>query len=277
MHIPGLDVLNPDVPGPAVPGSVIPDSVIPGMVSWSFDPAAARAFPCADAWLDQLSRSALGGAAPTPAPSETPAETASNEGRICFGYSLGGLLGLLHMALHPGCWGRGVFLSPALRLKAHHRLLIRTLGGLVPDGMGLPSLAPPHYRLHPRTTVAGYRGAAELERRLAPHLRRWLAGNFAGLPPLFIAYAPGDELIDTRVLADLALAAQAVGNPASGKPGAVHVHVLDHTPPRGVPVHLGLDSETLGAGEWARLTDALQSWLGAPLPAPSPSRTRSDG
>jgi len=209
----------------------------------------ARGSESARLWLDDLdaawerARARLPGARPALA-----------------GYSLGALLGL--------CWAleadpppaRAVLISPALRLKPLHRALLALLGGLLPGRLALPSLAPRAYRLHARTSVAAYRALAALERRLAPRLRRWQAGDPAGLPALLIVHAPRDELIDTALLAALQRAA----------PGRVTLHTLRHRPRPGFPRHLGIDAHTLGEAEWERLREAVGRWLAAGLELAEP-------
>lgn len=170
------------------------------------------------------------------------------------GYSLGALLGLVWSLSRGVALRRALLLSPALRLKRAHRLVLGSVGRLLPGRVRLPSLSPEAYRMHPATSIAAYRALAALERHLAPHLARWLAGDAEGLPPLLVACSLRDELIDTRPLLALARA----------QPGAVTLVPLSHSPRRGYPHHLGLDANTLGEAEWRRLSAACMDWLRGP-------------
>jgi pimeloyl-ACP methyl ester carboxylesterase len=168
------------------------------------------------------------------------------------GYSLGALLGLA-WARHAGVrLRRAILLAPALRLKALHRPLLRGMVTLLPGRVRIPSVSPAAYRFHPFTTVAAYRALARLERGLQPQLAAWLRGeDGASVPPLFIAAAARDELIDTRPLAALARAF----------PERVTLVPLAPAPRRGYPAHLGLDATTLGDREWQRLVGEIEAWL----------------
>jgi pimeloyl-ACP methyl ester carboxylesterase len=191
------------------------------------------------------------------------------------GFSLGGLLGLAWAFQQRIPLKRAVLISPALRLKAWVRIPITGLGRILPHRLGLPSLAPADYRLHPTTTVGAFWAVVELERQLSGVLDGWLGGGIAGSggneknggndgsggnetnwgreppPHLLIAFAEKDEFIDTRVFHRLRKAF----------PERVSLHRLNHAARAGYPLHLGLDADTLGQGEWNRLKAAVKAWL----------------
>ena len=169
------------------------------------------------------------------------------------GYSLGGLLGLAWALRDRIALQRAVLISPALRLKPWVRIPIAVLGRIFPHRLGLPSLAPAAYRLHPTTTVGAFRAVVELERQLSGTLEGWLGGEGEPPPRLLIAYAEKDEFIDTRVFHRL----------REAFPERVSLHLLNHAAKTGYPLHLGLDAETLGQGEWSRLEAAVRAWLTA--------------
>ncbi len=234
----GLGLMVPALTGFAAPG----------------DPAQGRVR--AQHWLDDVDaawrqvRRELPGARPS-----------------LFGFSLGGLLGLSWSKRAGIPLKRALLLAPALRIRRRHRALIRTMGLLLPDWLGLPSLADRHYRFHPWTTVAAYRAVAALERGLRPTVRQWLGGRPAGMPPLLVAFAAGDELIDAEVLFRLGLLF----------PGRVKSHLLDHQPRRGDPVHLGMDATTLGRRNWSRLVTAVEGWLAETDAGRPPAGSRRAG
>lgn len=185
------------------------------------------------------------------------------------GYSLGGLLGLAWAFQRQIPLKRAVLISPALRLKAWVRIPIAGLGRILPHRLGLPSLAPAEYRLHPTTTVGAFWAVVELERQLSGALNGWLGGGIEGNggiegsegnkensgreppPHLLIAFAEKDEFIDTRVFHRL----------REAFPERVSLHRLNHAARAGYPLHLGLDANTLGQGEWNRLKAAVNAWL----------------
>lgn len=188
------------------------------------------------------------------------------------GYSLGGLLGLTWALRQRIPLKRAVLISPALRLKAWVRLSMIGLGRIFPHRLGIPSLAPADYRLHPTTTVGAYWAVVVLERQFSGILNAWLGGateksrknrksresggsggNEMWKPPphLLIVFAEKDEFIDTRVFHRL----------REAFPERVSLHRLNHAARAGYPLHLGLDADTLGQGEWNRLKGAVNAWL----------------
>lgn len=179
------------------------------------------------------------------------------------GYSLGGLLGLTWALQQRIPLKRAVLISPALRLKAWVRISMAGMGRILPHRLRIPSLAPTDYRLHPTTAVGAFWAVVILERQLSGVLNAWQGGateksggsggNEGREPPphLLIVFAEKDEFIDTRVFHRL----------REAFPERVSLHRLNHTARAGYPLHLGLDANTLGQGEWNRLTAAVNAWL----------------
>ena len=166
------------------------------------------------------------------------------------GYSLGALLGMTWSLTRSRPFRRAILLSPAFGLKWYAPPALAALAALLPGRLRLPSAGPAPDRLHQGTTLAAYRALLELMRRFSAETAK-LEQPGAALPPQFIAFAPRDELISLRSLRRYYSLATS----------RLTLYTLGHDRRPGIPFHLGIDEETLGAAEWNALREALGEWL----------------
>ncbi|HEX7926678.1 MAG TPA: alpha/beta hydrolase [bacterium] len=170
-----------------------------------------------------------------------------------FGYSLGGVLGLVwsrqtHTPLH-----RAVLLAPALASKPLPRVALQ-LATWLPGRMLVKSWAPRSYRLHRDTSLGAYQAVRAL-------MGMFKRGTGEEPGALFAAVSGKDELVSPQVI-DRYQAALAKTHPA----GVVRMHWLEHQPRPGWMHHLGVDAFTLGETPWQRLAADLDDWLAATAP-----------
>lgn len=170
-----------------------------------------------------------------------------------FGYSLGGVLGLLWSRRYGIPLHRALLLSPALALPTLPRLGMALLT-LLPGRMAVPSWAPRHYRLHDLTSMAAYHAV----RNLTVQFRR---GSGGAPRCVFIAISRQDELVSATE-AERYVATLRTLRPA----GQDRLHWIDHRPRPGRLYHLGVDAATLGAGPWSHLRGDVEDWLTATAP-----------
>lgn len=170
-----------------------------------------------------------------------------------FGYSTGGVLGLVWsrrcgIPLH-----RAVLLAPALAQPPLAQAAITVLA-LLPGPWLLPSRAPRRYRMHDATSVAAYIAL----RNLAAEFRH---GSGGAPGAVFLCISPRDELVSVAA-AERYLDALRAARPN----GHDRLHRLDFTPRPLWLHHLGVDANTLGEAAWRRLESELTAWLEATAP-----------
>ncbi|MDH4225786.1 MAG: alpha/beta hydrolase [Deltaproteobacteria bacterium] len=202
-----------------------------------------------DPWLAALDRAALTAAHKWPG-----AELS------LFGYSLGGVLGLVWAGQTARPLSRAVLISPPFRLRCLPALALGLLAPWLPGRLPIPSLAPRKMRVHGFTPVGAYRilskAAARLQQAPPAHI------------PRFVVVHPQDELISTRFL-EQQEALQALNQPPHldrlvNFHRLDHLHRLAHPWPAGGIHHLATGPQTMGRENWASVTAALKDWLANP-------------
>lgn len=177
----------------------------------------------------------------------------------CFGYSLGGLLGLAAPLVRRGAWPesadgaggwrRAIWLCPAFRLRGPWVPLLRLGSRWLPGRLELPSWAPRHYRLHRTTSVAAFRALCTwIDALPLPAAGDWEA---AAPWPQLLLYVPGDELVSTSW----------VGRYGESLAPRTRQHGLHVDPVRRYPRHLAIDPDTVGETGWAELRGVVQAWI----------------
>jgi alpha-beta hydrolase superfamily lysophospholipase len=175
-----------------------------------------------------------------------------------FGFSLGGVLGLVWAQRTNTPLHRAVLLAPALGSRRLPWMGLR-LCTLLPGRMLVKSWAPRAYRVHAETSLAAYQAVRKLIREFRQSRR---AGKTAYDPgALFTAVAGRDELVSAQAV-DQYRAELAKTRPQ----GFVRMHWIDHQPKPGWMVHLGVDAFTLGETPWEMLRANLEEWLAATAP-----------
>jgi esterase/lipase len=170
-----------------------------------------------------------------------------------FGYSTGGVLGLVWSRRSKVPLRRAVLLAPALAQRPLPRAAIALLA-LLPGPLLLPSKAPRAYRMHDATSVAAYTAL----RHLVAEFRR---GGGSAPRAVFLCISRRDELVS------VAAAERYLGALRGLRPqGQDRLHWLDFTPRPHWLHHLGVDRFTMGEQAWQRLQGELEVWLEAALP-----------
>jgi esterase/lipase len=167
-----------------------------------------------------------------------------------FGYSLGGVLGLVWSRRYGVAFHRALLLAPALASRRWGWMGL-SLCTLLPGRMAIRSWAPRSYRVHDVTSMAAYQAVWGL-------IRQYRAGAGEDPRAAFVAVSPHDELVSPQ-------AAEAFVQRVArqGAPGAGRLHPIAFQPRPGWLYHLGVDAATLGSEPWQRLEAAVCAWLAA--------------
>ena len=192
---------------------------------------------------------------PASRPPAAPANAAqAKEGLALLGHSLGAIAGLLWAHTRGIPLRRMVWVAPALGARQPLAMLLQ-LARLFPGSLPIPSLNAPQWRLAPWLPCAAYHALMRCMAATGRMRPEWEPA----LPPLFILWREGDEMISTRAIEDLARA----------QPGRVATHPLPGGA-LGHALHLPPTPETVGDAAWSGLHEALTRWLCAAPPENHP-------
>ena len=165
---------------------------------------------------------------------------------VIVGYSLGGLVATYSLDRHPDFTpNKMVLIAPALSLR-----LLPQIGYLLnilpPLSVGIPNLAPPHYRRFAYTPLFWYRNTLEL------YSNTRTANDSEALRrvPTTIIANPRDELVSFCGLNEW-IADMGIGN--SWRIEKIEPDRVDHS----IPQHVLIDQSSLGAHGWTRFIGIL--------------------